>query len=92
MSQLSVVLFPTRKSIEEWLVHRLRGLFAANLPGHEDLVAIIPAPKSIDPRVLAWKGGSVLAKLESVNDMWVQKGDWVSIFHCVEKITTMSPI
>lgn len=58
---------------------RLRGLFAANLPGHEELVAIIPAPKSIDPRVLAWKGASVLAKLESVNDLWVQQGDWVRL-------------
>ena len=47
------------------------------MPGHEDLVAIIPAPKSIDPRMLAWKGASVLAKLESVNDLWVQHGDWV---------------
>jgi len=50
------------------------------MPGHEDLVAIIPAPKSIDPRMLAWKGASVLDKLESVNDLWVQHGDWVRPF------------
>ncbi|KAF8318672.1 actin-like ATPase domain-containing protein [Clavulina sp. PMI_390] len=55
---------------------RLRGLFAANMEGHEEHVAIIPAPKSIDPRVLAWKGGSVLAKLETASDLWLQAGDW----------------
>jgi len=43
-------------------------------------VQIIPPPKDVDPRVLAWKGASVLAKMESVNDMWVTPQDWVSSF------------
>jgi hypothetical protein len=48
-------------------------------------VQILPPPKDVDPRSLAWKGACVLAKMESVNDMWVTPSDWVSyvssLFH-----------
>lgn len=43
-------------------------------------VQVIPAPKEIDPRLLTWKGCSVLAKLDAVGDMWIQASDWVSVF------------
>jgi actin-related protein 8 len=42
-------------------------------------VQIIPPPKDVDPRVLVWKGGCVLAKMDSINDMWVTPSDWVSV-------------
>jgi hypothetical protein len=42
-------------------------------------VQIIPPPKDVDPRNLAWKGGCVLAKMDSVNEMWVTPADWVRI-------------
>jgi actin-related protein 8 len=41
-------------------------------------VQIIPPPKEVDPRVLAWKGAAVLGKMDSVSDLWVTKADWVS--------------
>jgi hypothetical protein len=41
-------------------------------------VQIIPPPKEVDPRVLAWKGAAVLGKMDSVSDLWVTKSDWVS--------------
>ena len=61
-------------------ISRVKALVAANMPGQEELVAVIPAPKEIDPRVLAWKGVAVLSKLESLSDLWIQQADWVSVF------------
>lgn len=40
-------------------------------------VQIIPPPKEVDPRVLAWKGGAVLGKMDGVSDLWLTAADWV---------------
>lgn len=40
-------------------------------------VQIIPPPKDVDPRVLAWKGAAVLGKMDSVSDLWITALDWV---------------
>lgn len=42
-----------------------------------DKVQIIPPPKEVDPRVLAWKGAAVLGKMDSVTDLWLTPADWV---------------
>ena len=36
-------------------------------------VQIIPPPKEVDPRVLAWKGAAVLGKMDSVSELWVNR-------------------
>lgn len=41
-------------------------------------VQIIPPPKDIDPRMLAWKGAAVLGKMDGAADLWVTAADWVS--------------
>ncbi|KAG8220977.1 hypothetical protein J3R82DRAFT_2483 [Butyriboletus roseoflavus] len=41
-----------------------------------DKVQIIPPPKDVDPKVLAWKGAAVLGKMDSVGDLWVTLADW----------------
>jgi hypothetical protein len=41
-------------------------------------VQIIPPPKEVDPRVLAWKGAAVLGKMDGVADLWVTPSDWVN--------------
>jgi actin-related protein 8 len=43
-------------------------------------VQIIPAPKDVDPAILAWKGASVLGKMDGVADLWVTASDWVCFF------------
>lgn len=58
------------------------------MPGFEELVVVIPAPKEIDPRVLAWKGVSVLAKLDSLGDLWIQQADWVSILEKYQQLSS----
>ena len=48
-------------------------------------VQIIPPPKDVDPRVLAWKGAAVLGKMDSVSDLWITALDWVgALLHMVE--------
>ncbi|KAJ2711738.1 actin-like protein arp8 [Coemansia spiralis] len=37
---------------------------------------IVSAPRDLDPRVLAWKGGAVLSRLECAREMWISSHDW----------------
>ncbi|KAJ1949583.1 actin-like protein arp8 [Linderina macrospora] len=39
-------------------------------------VDIVSAPRDLDPRVLAWKGGAVLSRLECAKEMWVDRSEW----------------
>jgi len=51
---------------------------ATPLVQNMEKVQIIPPPKDVDKRVLAWKGASVLGRMEGVTEMWVTGSDWVS--------------
>jgi len=77
---LSSVLVVGGTALTPGMLHalgsRLKAVVASDMPGLEDTVAVIPAPKEIDPRILAWRGACLLAKLDSLNDSWVQSGDW----------------
>lgn len=55
---------------------RLQAIATPLVPNMEK-VQIIPPPKEVDPMVLPWKGGSVLGKMEGVNELWVTRADWV---------------
>ncbi|KAF9525320.1 nucleus protein [Crepidotus variabilis] len=57
------------------LESRLQAIATPLVPNMEK-VTIIPPPKEVDPRVLAWKGAAVLAKMEGVSDLWVTASDW----------------
>lgn len=37
---------------------------------------VVPPPREMDPRILAWKGMSVLARLDSAQEMWIPKREW----------------
>lgn len=50
-------------------------------------VQIIPPPKDVDQRVLAWKGAAVLGKMDGVADLWITAADWVFIYiHLLHEI------
>lgn len=53
---------------------------ATPLVQNMEKVQIIPAPKEVDPRVLAWKGAAVLGKMDSASDLWITAADWVGYF------------
>ncbi|KAJ2663544.1 actin-like protein arp8 [Coemansia sp. RSA 1200] len=37
---------------------------------------IVSAPRDLDPRVLAWKGGAVLSRLECARELWISAREW----------------
>ncbi|KAG0275916.1 actin-like protein arp8 [Linnemannia exigua] len=39
-------------------------------------VEVLPAPREMDPRLLVWKGGSVLGKLDSSRELWIKPLEW----------------
>ncbi|KAJ1901028.1 actin-like protein arp8 [Kickxella alabastrina] len=51
---------------------RARKMYASVL-----IVEVVSAPRDLDPRVLAWKGGAVLSRLECANEMWVSRQEWI---------------
>ncbi|PPQ78392.1 hypothetical protein CVT25_011615 [Psilocybe cyanescens] len=59
----------------QYTAHRLQAIATPLVPNMEK-VQIIPPPKEVDPRVLAWKGAAVLSKMDSVSELWVSPSDW----------------
>lgn len=59
-------------------VSRLQAIATPLVPNMEK-VQIIPPPKDVDPKVLAWKGAAVLGKMDSVADLWLSLADWVCL-------------
>ncbi|KAF8141563.1 hypothetical protein EV363DRAFT_1308450 [Boletus edulis] len=57
------------------LESRLQAIATPLVP-NMDKVQIIPPPKDVDPKVLAWKGAAVLGKMDSVGDLWLTLADW----------------
>lgn len=57
------------------LESRLQAIATPLVP-HMEKVQIIPPPKDVDPKILAWKGAAVLAKMDSVADLWLTCTDW----------------
>ncbi|KAI8806767.1 hypothetical protein BJ742DRAFT_773790 [Cladochytrium replicatum] len=39
-------------------------------------VKVVTSPRELDPRVLVWKGASVLARLDMTAEMWIGKREW----------------
>ncbi|CAG8639768.1 20348_t:CDS:10 [Dentiscutata erythropus] len=50
-------------------------IFSRTLP-FTDKFEILGSPRDLDPRLLAWKGGSVMSKLEIVNELWINSNEW----------------
>lgn len=59
---------------------------ATPLVSNMDKVTIIPPPKEVDPRVLAWKGAAVLAKMDGVSELWVTANDWVRYYYLLDAL------
>lgn len=58
--------------------HRLQAI-ATPLVQNMEKVQIIPPPKDVEPRALAWKGAAVLGKMDGVVDLWITPQDWVCV-------------
>ncbi|KAK4693561.1 hypothetical protein P7C70_g8899, partial [Phenoliferia sp. Uapishka_3] len=58
---------------------RVSPALSARVPSLYGQMAIVPPPREIDPRILAWKGISVLSKLDGAADLWIRKEDWEAL-------------
>lgn len=63
---------------DQLVVSRLQAIATPLVPNMEK-VQIIPPPKDVDPKVLAWKGAAVLGRMDSVADLWLTLADWVCL-------------
>eukprot|EP01134_Creolimax_fragrantissima_P008119 CFRG8119T1 len=50
---------------------------AAFRKGAQKAVQVIESPKDMDARMLAWKGGSILARLDLTDAFWIEKDEWL---------------
>ncbi|KAI8446698.1 hypothetical protein BY996DRAFT_6422092 [Phakopsora pachyrhizi] len=57
------------------ITSRIQPMLKARYPNIEACTTI-PPPRDIDPRILAWKGVSMLCRLESASDLWIRSSDW----------------
>ncbi|KAJ2103931.1 actin-like protein arp8 [Coemansia sp. S100] len=60
----------------ELLANRLMYTRPGYLRGVVERADVVSAPRDLDPRVLAWKGGAVLSRLECSKEMWVSSQEW----------------
>ncbi|KAL8287535.1 hypothetical protein RQP46_003393 [Phenoliferia psychrophenolica] len=58
---------------------RVSPALSARVPSLYGQLAIVPPPREIDPRILAWKGISVLSKLDGAADLWIRREDWEAL-------------
>ena len=49
---------------------------AANNNDHYSTVTVIPPPREMDPASLCWKGGSVLAQVKLIEELYITYSDW----------------
>ncbi|KAH9451624.1 hypothetical protein Pst134EA_025571 [Puccinia striiformis f. sp. tritici] len=56
------------------LTTRIQPILAAKYPTIE--ATMIPPPRDLDPRILAWKGVSLICRIESASDLWIRSSDW----------------
>ncbi|SMN18350.1 similar to Saccharomyces cerevisiae YOR141C ARP8 Nuclear actin-related protein involved in chromatin remodeling, component of chromatin-remodeling enzyme complexes [Maudiozyma saulgeensis] len=49
---------------------------SANNNDHYSPVTVIPPPREMDPASLCWKGGSVLAQVKLIEELYITYGDW----------------
>ncbi|KAF9973378.1 actin-like protein arp8 [Actinomortierella ambigua] len=40
-------------------------------------VEVLPSPRDLDPRLLVWKGASVLSKLDTAKELWIKPQEWL---------------
>ncbi|GAA5948952.1 hypothetical protein JCM3765_003964 [Sporobolomyces pararoseus] len=55
---------------------RIAPQLVARLPSLSGHISYVPGPREIEPENLAWKGISVLVKIEASNELWVRQEDW----------------
>ncbi|GAA5893576.1 hypothetical protein JCM5296_007491 [Sporobolomyces johnsonii] len=58
---------------------RVAPQLVARVPSLSGHVSYVPSPREIEPENLAWKGISVLSRLDAANDLWIRNDEWESL-------------
>ncbi|XP_056128802.1 actin-related protein 8 [Lampris incognitus] len=61
---------------QEFLLHRIINKMPPSFRRLVDNVEVIIRPKDMDPRLISWKGGAVLACLDTTQEMWIHHREW----------------
>ncbi|TSL97238.1 Actin-related protein 8 [Bagarius yarrelli] len=61
---------------QEFLQHRILNKMPPSFRRMVENVEVITRPKDMDPRLTAWKGGAVLACLDTTQELWLHQGEW----------------
>ncbi|XP_054640244.1 actin-related protein 8 isoform X2 [Dunckerocampus dactyliophorus] len=61
---------------QEFLLHRIINKMPPSFRRLVDNVEVITRPKDMDPRLISWKGGAVLACLDTTQEMWIHQREW----------------
>uniref|UniRef100_A0A3Q2C7B5 Actin-related protein 8 n=1 Tax=Cyprinodon variegatus TaxID=28743 RepID=A0A3Q2C7B5_CYPVA len=61
---------------QEFLLHRIINKMPPSFRRLVDNVEVITRPKDMDPRLISWKGGAVLACLDTTQEMWIHQSEW----------------
>ncbi|XP_061913892.1 actin-related protein 8 isoform X2 [Entelurus aequoreus] len=67
------LMFP---GAQEFLLHRIVNKMPPSFRRLVDNVEVITRPKDMDPRLIAWKGGAVLACLDTTQEIWIHQREW----------------
>lgn len=61
---------------QEFLQHRILNKMPPSFRRIIENVEVITRPKDMDPRLIAWKGGAVLACLDTTQELWIYQREW----------------
>uniref|UniRef100_A0A8C5DEN6 Actin-related protein 8 n=1 Tax=Gouania willdenowi TaxID=441366 RepID=A0A8C5DEN6_GOUWI len=61
---------------QEFLLHRIINKMPPSFRRLVDNVEVITRPKDMDPQLISWKGGAVLACLDTTQEMWIHHREW----------------
>uniref|UniRef100_A0A6I8QMP6 Actin-related protein 8 n=1 Tax=Xenopus tropicalis TaxID=8364 RepID=A0A6I8QMP6_XENTR len=61
---------------QQFLQHRILNKMPPSFRRVVDNVEVITRPKDMDPRLIVWKGGALLACLDTTQELWVYQREW----------------
>lgn len=61
------------------LQSRLHAISLSFYGSEMERISVVQTPKELDPRVIVWKGASILGRLDTSVEFWVTKKDWVRL-------------
>ncbi|GFR75013.1 actin-related protein 8 [Elysia marginata] len=59
-----------------WLQHQVMQAIPSNMRLQLDSMDIITKPKDMDASLTSWKGGAILACLDSTQELWIRQQEW----------------